>query len=86
MTVPLAAAYYENDRGRGECHDDKAYGDPALLELVREMRKELSSLRHEVKELRGVQGKGQGQHDRRSFFEKNFVDRRHDRGRGERGK
>ncbi|KAK3234315.1 hypothetical protein CYMTET_55416 [Cymbomonas tetramitiformis] len=50
------------------------------------MRKELSAVRQEIKDLKGGRGQGQGEHDRRSFFEKNFVDARHDRGRGQRGK
>ncbi|KAK3290082.1 hypothetical protein CYMTET_2550 [Cymbomonas tetramitiformis] len=65
-------------------------GDTALLDLVRAMRKELSAVRQELsdvrKDLKGGRGQGQGEHDRRSFFEKNFVDSRHDRGRGQRGK
>ncbi|KAK3267972.1 hypothetical protein CYMTET_23501 [Cymbomonas tetramitiformis] len=49
------------------------------------MRKELSAVRQEIKDLKGGRGQGQGEHDRRSFFEKKIVDARHDRGRGQRG-
>ncbi|KAK3267712.1 hypothetical protein CYMTET_23746 [Cymbomonas tetramitiformis] len=97
MTVPLAAAYYENDRGRGDDHGKSNCGAGKISyrnwpaagrtgRLLAEMRKELSAVRQEIKDLKGGQGQGQGEHDRRTFFEKNFVDARHDRGRGQRGK
>ncbi|KAK3289780.1 hypothetical protein CYMTET_2815 [Cymbomonas tetramitiformis] len=83
MKVPLTVAYYENnrrDRGHraeGDC------GETALHILVQDLHKELSAIRLELKELKS--GRGPGDHDRRSYFEKKFVDDRHDRTRGLRG-
>ncbi len=54
--------------------------------LVQDLHKELAAVRQEINNLKGERGRGQGEHDRRIFFEKNFVDKRHDRGRGQRGK
>ncbi|KAK3239862.1 hypothetical protein CYMTET_50239 [Cymbomonas tetramitiformis] len=84
--VPLVAAYYEHARGHRDDREKDNCGDTALLSLVQGLHKELAAVRQEIASLKGERGRGQGEHDRRTFFEKNFVDQRHDRGRGQRGK
>ncbi|KAK3253424.1 hypothetical protein CYMTET_37314 [Cymbomonas tetramitiformis] len=85
-TVPLVAAYYEHACGHRDDREKSDCGDTALLSLVQGLHKELAAVRQEIASLKGERGRGQGEHDRRTFFDKNFVDQRHDRGRGQRGK
>ncbi|KAK3252620.1 hypothetical protein CYMTET_38081 [Cymbomonas tetramitiformis] len=86
-TVPLATAYCEHARDRRDDREKKNNcGESALLGLVQDFHKELAAVRQEISNLKGERGRDQGEHDRRTFFEKNFVDKRHDRGRGQRGK
>ncbi|KAK3280687.1 hypothetical protein CYMTET_11482 [Cymbomonas tetramitiformis] len=68
--------------------DERDCGISALHSLVEALNKELASLRSEVHSAKIGQGErgGQGDHDRRPYFERKFIDTpRHDRG-GARGK
>ncbi|KAK3289586.1 hypothetical protein CYMTET_3023 [Cymbomonas tetramitiformis] len=83
MKVPFTAAYYEDFRRDRGLRKESDCGDSALFSLVQDLHKELSAMRLELKELKN--GKGPDDHDRRTYFEKKFVDDGRDRTRGLRG-